>query len=45
MILYSPRNKFYLDENNIFSDWQKGNISKVGLELSIQLQYIADLNF
>ena len=44
MILYILGNGSHPDENNIFSNWQKGSISKTGLKPSIQPQYMANLN-
>ena len=39
-----PRNKLHLDENDIFLGWQRANISKVGLETSVQPHHVAVLD-
>ena len=44
MTLHISGNKSHPDENNISSGWQKANISEVGLESSIQPQYVASLD-
>ena len=44
MTLRIPRNKPHLDENNISSDWQRANISEVGLEPSAQPQRVTGLD-
>ena len=45
MTLHILGNKPHPDENNIFLDWQRTNISGVGLEPSIQPQRVAGLYF
>lgn len=45
IILSISKNSFYPDKSNIFLDYQKGKISKVDLESSIQTQYMAGFNF
>ena len=42
-ITYS-KNKFHLTKIDISSSWQKGNISEVDLELSVQPQHEAGPN-
>ena len=44
MILYTLENKPHPNENNISLDWQKKNISEIGLEPSIRSQSIANLD-
>ena len=44
MILYTLKNKFYFNENNIFSGWEKQNIFGIGPEPSVELQYVVGLN-
>ena len=45
MTLYILENKSYFNKNDTFLDWQKKNIFGVSLELNIQPQYIADIDF
>ena len=44
MILYTPENRSYPNENDISLSWQRGNIFGAGLELSIQPQRVAGLD-
>ena len=44
MILYNPENGSYSEENNISSDWQRGNIFEAGFKFSIQLQRVTGLD-
>ena len=44
MTLRTPRNKPHPDENDIFSGWQRTNISRVDLKPSAQPQRIAGLD-
>ena len=44
MILHTPGNQLYPDENNTFLDWQTENISGVGLKPNAQPQRVAGLD-
>ena len=45
MTLYIPKNRSHLNENDISLSWQRGSISKAGLEPSVWPQHMAGLDF
>ena len=44
MILHTPRNGSYFDENNISLGWQKIKIFGASLEFSVRPQRVIDLD-